>query len=147
MQTTTGHLITMMHDIRTLLSQMKPQSDITFGEYCVLSMISDGKSGKSSMLTPTSLNELLKTKKPATSRMLAVLEKKGYVVRDNDMKDHRICYLSLTKEGEQVLNDARVTFEQLTQRITDKMGEQGLLQMEASIQKLSEFLEEEVKAV
>ena len=37
----TENLISLMHQIRKLVLQLKPQSDITFGEYCVLSTIQD----------------------------------------------------------------------------------------------------------
>ncbi|WP_312372231.1 MarR family winged helix-turn-helix transcriptional regulator, partial [Lachnoclostridium sp.] len=87
MQTEPSDLIIMMHHLRSVVSQLRPQSDLTFGEFYAMSMIAESQQDENQKLTPTSLNEQLGTKKPATSRMLTVLEKKGYLQKISDAKD------------------------------------------------------------
>lgn len=144
MQADSENLITLMHQIRTLMSQLKPQSDITLGEFCVMSIIEDYSRNQKVRLTPTKLNDLLGTKKPATSRLLAVLEKKGYLVKSNDEKDHRICYLQLQPHAAEVLSEERKYFQQMFGRISMRVGSKEIIQLIKSIQKLSDVLEEEL---
>lgn len=144
MVTESANLITVMHHLRTLISQIKPHSDLTFGEFCVLRMIEKENSQEDHKLTPTSLNVLLGTKKPATSRMLAVLEQKSYVERIADKKDHRIYYLELTVSGRRVLDQERKDFQALMDRISQRLGEEEIEQMTKTLLHLSQILEEEI---
>ena len=139
MQTEPSDLITMMHHLRSVVSQLRPQSELTFGEFCAMNMIENQK------LTPTSLNEQLGTKKPATSRMLTVLEKKGFLKKVSDAKDHRIYYLELTALGKQALLKERDIFHKLLIRIGNRMGKDEIKQMVESLQKLGDILEDELE--
>lgn len=94
-------------------------------------------------LTPTSLNEQLGTKKPATSRMLTVIEKKGFLQKVSDAKDHRIYYLELTALGKQALLREQDAFHKLLGRIGRRMGKDEITQMVVSLQKLGNILEED----
>lgn len=136
--------IAVMHHLRTLASQMKPHGDISFGELCVLSMIESERTESGHQLTPTRLNIMLGTKKPATSRTLAFLEKKEYIEKINDEKDHRICYLKLTEEGKRVLKQERVSFQDMVKRISMRLGENEIIQITRTLEHLSSILEEEL---
>ncbi len=144
MQTQPSDLITMMHHLRSVVSQLRPQSDLTFGEFCAMNLIEASEKDNNQKLTPTSLNEQLGTKKPATSRMLTVLEKKGFLKKVSDKKDHRICYLELTTLGKEVLIKERDSFYELLVRIGKRMGKDEIAQMVDSLQKLSNILEDEL---
>lgn len=142
MSTESENLITVIHHLKTLVSQIRPQGDMTFGEFCVMSMIgSKGEEGYT-LLTPTSLNDLLGTKKPATSRMLTVLEKKGYLAKISDEKDHRICYLELTNNGKDVLEQERKFYQSIIQRISTRFGENEIQEINKALYHLSIVLEE-----
>ncbi len=143
MQTEPNDLITMMHHLRSVVSQLRQQSDLTFGEFCAMSMI-EASQKDGNQLTPTSLNEQLGTKKPATSRMLTVLEKKGFLKKVSDVKDHRISYLELTVLGKQALFKEQDIFYKLLSRIGRRMGKDEIAQMVLSLQKLGNILEEEL---
>lgn len=145
MQTEPSDLITMMHHLRSVVSQLRPQSDMTFGEFCVMNLIDTSFEEEELRLTPTSLNDQLGTKKPATSRMLTVLEKKGFLTKVSDEKDHRICYLELTGLGKRTLERERIVFHQLLQRVGRRMGKDEITQMVESLQKLGDILEEELE--
>ena len=43
-------------------------------------------------VTPTELSEVMEVTKPAISKMLNVLEDKGYIERQQDSKDRRAVY-------------------------------------------------------
>ena len=145
MQLDQNDLRTIMHHLRTLASQLKPIKNITFGEYTVLSVMHkmletmpvDG-------LTPTKLNDYFGTKKPATSRMLTMLENKGYISREVCTKDHRISCLKITKLGNEVLTDETETYKRLTDRVTQRMGREELSQMLSAMMKFSNILEDEL---
>ena len=144
MNTGSENLITAIHHLRTLVSQIRPQGDITFGEFCVMSMIESKGAKGSTLLTPTSLNDLLGTKKPATSRLLTELEKMGYLVKRSDERDHRICYLELTNNGKQVLKEEQEYYHCLMQRISDRLGEYEIQTITKALYQLSNILEEEM---
>ena len=145
MSTDPESLLAVMHHLKLLVSQIKPQGEMTFGEFCVMSMIESETLITHHKLTPTSLNEMLGTKKPATSRMLTMLEKKGYVVRVTDERDHRICYLELTKQGINILSKERDVFHQLLERISKRLGKEEIDQIRIALLHLSDILEEELE--
>lgn len=148
MQPSQNDLSDLMHNIRSMTCQMKPMKNLTFGEYTIMCIIKKrADASRSEELTPTKLNELLGTKKSATSRTLTTLVKKGYVRREADKRDHRIISLGLTELGDEILKEESVTYRQLSERVTRRMGKEELAQMLSSMGRLSGILEEEVKRI
>ena len=62
--------------------------------------------------------------KPATSKMLNVMEEKGYIERISNKSDRRVVYVKITKEGEEFLKNQNKKFERFTCKIVEKMGEE-----------------------
>lgn len=145
MNTDPESLIAIMHHLKILVGQIKPQGDMTFGEFCVMTLIEKETIGIKQRITPTMLNEKLGTKKPATSRMITVLEKKGYVVKISDQKDHRISYLELTQEGSKILSKERDAFHELLMRISKRIGQEEIVRIKTTLLHLSNILEEEIE--
>jgi DNA-binding MarR family transcriptional regulator len=145
MDTDPGNLVAVLHHLKLLVSQIKLQGELTFGEFCVMSMIDRETLLTKHKLTPTSLNEMLGTKKPATSRMLTLLEKKGFVMKQSDEKDHRIFYLALTDQGSIVLSQERDNFHELLIRISKRIGIDEIDQITSTLLRLSNILEEELE--
>lgn len=145
MNTESGQLIATMHHLRTLVSQIKPQGDLSIGEFCVMSLIEREYKETGQKLTPTSLNVMFGTKKPATSRMITMLEKKGFVKKTSDEKDHRICYLELTEQGNEILEKERSFFSNLMTRISNRLGAEEIEQILTTLTRLNEILEEEIE--
>jgi DNA-binding MarR family transcriptional regulator len=145
MDTDPGNLVAVLHHLKLLVSQIKLQGELTFGEFCVMSMIDRETLLTKHKLTPTSLNEMLGTKKPATSRMLTLLEKKGFVMKQSDEKDHRIYYLALTDQGSIVLSQERDAFHELLIRISKRIGNDEIDQITSTLLHLSNILEEELE--
>ncbi len=145
MDTKSGNLIATMHHLRTLVSQIKPKGDMSIGEFCVMSIIHSEYNETGQKLTPTSLNDMLGTKKPATSRMLTVLEKKGYVEKTSDERDRRIYYLELTKKGNEILEREKSLFHDLINRISLRLGDEEIEQILQALTRLNDILEEEIE--
>ena len=68
------------------------------------------------------LTKYLCITKPATSKMLNVMEEKGYIYRTSNKSDRRVVYVKLTEEGEEFLKDQNRKFENFTCRVVEKMG-------------------------
>lgn len=80
--------------------------------------------------------------KPATSKMLNVLEDKGYIERTSSKCDRRVVYVRLTKEGEEFLEEENKKFENFTYRVMEKMGEEDTENLIRLFRKLYNIIEE-----
>lgn len=140
-----SELRNIVHHLRTISSQIKPVKNITLGEYTALNIIGRMQEKEQvNPLTPTKLNEMFGTKKPATSRMLTILEKKGYIERLAEERDHRITHLSLTTRGREILEEETIAYKGLTERVIERMGREELTVLLASLVKLEDILKEEI---
>ena len=80
--------------------------------------------------------------KPATSKMLNIMEEKGYIERVSNKSDRRVVYVKLTKEGETFLKDQNKKFEVFTCKIVEKMGEEDTDNFIRLFGKLYDVIEE-----
>ncbi|WP_434797522.1 MarR family winged helix-turn-helix transcriptional regulator [Terrisporobacter vanillatitrophus] len=80
--------------------------------------------------------------KPATSKMLNVMEEKGYIERVSNKSDRRVVYVKLTKEGEEFLKDQNRKFENFTCQVIEKMGEEDTDNLIRLFGKLYDVIEE-----
>ncbi len=80
--------------------------------------------------------------KPATSKMLNIMEEKGYVERISNKSDRRVVYVKLTTEGEDFLKKENMKFEMLTHSLVDKMGEEDMKSLINLLNKLSNVMDE-----
>lgn len=88
------------------------------------------------------LSKKLCITKPATSKMLNVMEEKGYIERSSTKSDRRVVYVKLTKEGEEFLKKQYINFENFTCRIVEKMGEEDTDNLIRLFGKLYNVIEE-----
>ena len=58
------------------------------------------------------------------SQVLRILEKKGYIKRDSHSRDTRAKFLTLTKKGIAIMNQALPIVENIDQQIFGALGEQ-----------------------
>ena len=75
------------------------------------------------------LSKFLSVTKPAVSKLINILEEKGFVNRIADKSDRRVVYINITKDGEQILAEETKMFNEFTQRIVEKMGEKDTDEM------------------
>lgn len=80
--------------------------------------------------------------KPATSKMLNVMEEKGYIERTSNKSDRRVVYVKITKEGEEFLKNQNRNFEKFTCKIVEKMGEEDTDNFIRLFGKLYDIIEE-----
>lgn len=69
------------------------------------------------------LSEMIHSTKPATSKMLNILEEKGYIERIADKKDRRVVYVRLSNEGEKIITDAFKQMYEFADNTISRMGE------------------------
>ena len=60
--------------------------------------------------------------KAAVSKMLGVLEKKGYICRDIDKENRRNLIITLTQEGKGILKKLEQNVDELVARIIQQLG-------------------------
>lgn len=144
MQTDSQHFIAMIHQMRTMVSQIKLEDNLSISEYCVISIIYHHSENEKCKLTPTKLNDLLGTKKPATSRLLSILEKRGFIYKENDENDHRVCYLILSPKAKDMIQREQSYLKELFHRIIESIGEKDMIQLTQSMEKVNHILESEL---
>ena len=96
-------------------------------------------------ITISNMAKFLSTTNPAASKMLSVMEDKGYIKRINDQEDKRVTYVTLTNEGEKIIVEAHKSFHEFSKTVIQKMGKQDLNDFVELFQKLLTIIEEEIK--
>ena len=112
--------LTNMHHVFRCLP---PTGVINKGEFYVLQHIFQQMKQKNmNYITPTELSEAMGVTKPAISKMLNVLENKGYIVRQQDPKDRRAVYVTLTEKGQTVREESMKVMKDGLDQIIRQMG-------------------------
>ncbi|MCD8019208.1 MAG: MarR family transcriptional regulator [Clostridiales bacterium] len=93
----------------------------------------------------SSLGKALKLSRPAVSRMLHTLKKKGYVQMKNNEKDQRFVYVYFTDRGRDVLKKEMSFACELMQKIRRRMGDECMKEYLYCAEKFHEILSEEVQ--
>lgn len=83
--------------------------------------------------------------KPAASKMLSMMEDKGYIARLNDKQDKRLTYVTLTNEGERELKKAYKEFNEFSDMVFEKMGKEDTDEFIKLFKKLFFIIEEEIE--
>lgn len=130
-----------INKMRSTIIKFQPMKEISMGEYTLLKAIKNN-GGKEFKITSSELSNNLKTSKPATSRMLNLVEEKGLIVRTSDKEDRRIVYIKLTKLGINLLNEKSEKFKELFRKINTKMGREDMEKFIYTSKKLCNVLRE-----
>ncbi len=88
----------------------------------------------------------LKVSSPAVSRMVGMLEEKGYIGRDIDKEDRRNTYIYLTDKGRAVKVSAEEAMRRLTERVMLRMGDRDMQELIMLWNRLADIMEEELTA-
>ncbi len=88
----------------------------------------------------------LKVSSPAVSRMVGMLEEKGYIGRDIDKEDRRNTYIYLTDKGRAVKVSAEEAMRRLTERVMLRMGDRDMQELIMLWNRLADIKEEELTA-
>ena len=82
--------------------------------------------------------------KPAISRMLSSMEKKGYIGRCMSEDDRRVVYVKLTESGRRKLEEEKRHRDQMAEKIFRRMGVEKMEQLLALIEEIVEYAAEEM---
>lgn len=93
-------------------------------------------------LKASEISKQLKTTKPATSKMLNILEEKGYIERINNKVDRRAVYVNITKEGVLVLEKQKNNNLKLFTKILQRIGEDDIKNIIMLMKKMNSIMEE-----
>lgn len=121
--------------------------DISKREYEMLTAVERfmNQKGDGKGVYVTTLAGLLKVSTPAVSRMLGVLEEKGYLERNVDLRDRRNTCVYLTESGMAARKRTEDRMRRLIKGVLDRMGEEEIRQLLTIWNRLADILEDELK--
>ncbi len=90
------------------------------------------------------ITKQLKHSMPATSKMLNLLEEKGYVTRINSKHDRRTVYVTLTNEGDQKAVQIIEKLDDFANTILNRFGDQNSQILFGLLEELYQIAEEEI---
>lgn len=122
--------------------------DISRREYEMLAAISrymeENKEAKG--IYVSRLAGMLKVSSPAVSRMVGMLEEKGYIQRAVDKEDRRNTYVYLTESGMTKRTATEQVMQNIFRKVFLRMGEKNMQEMLKLWNQLADIIEEEIKA-
>lgn len=133
-------LIVQMRKSSLLFQQM---SSVPLGELTMLLAISR-QSERVGAVRVSGLGTAMKLSRPAVSRMLHILEKKGYIQMKNGEEDQRYVYVSLTDKGKDLLHQEMSYGYHVLEKVKDRMGDRCLKDYLQYCGKFHEILSEEI---
>lgn len=72
------------------------------------------------------IGEKMHLSRPAVSRMIHTLKRKGYIEFHQGKKDHRYLYIVLTEEGKNLINKEMDRCMNLIKQASEKMGQEDM---------------------
>lgn len=141
----TEELLKQMSNISSLVHKAYTGNELHRGEFFLLNAIAwlsqDGQTVNCSCLS-----ERLHISKPAVSKLLNILEKKGYVERRMDPEDRRAVQVLPTSLGTEILNREYEVVHQFAWRVTQRFGLEKTEHFVASCREIYGILEQEIAA-
>ncbi len=93
------------------------------------------------------LSKLMHATKPATSKMLSVIEAKGYIERVPDPGDRRVVYVRLSEKGDMVIKEAQEMLHSFAEQAIEKLGEEDARELIRLLRKFYHIITVELKGV
>lgn len=103
------------------------------------------ESGNRKGIYVSELAKILRVSSPAVSRMIGILETKGFIVRDVDKEDRRNTYVYLTKSGTEARKKNEAQMDKVMHRIMTRMGENNMKELIILWNQLADIMEEELR--
>lgn len=137
----------MIHKMTKSISNKDAFGDIPRVEFFMMLTIQEynweQRKGGGPRLTVTRLAKEMEMTNPSTSKLLRVMEAKGYTQREQDDHDRRIAYISLTRHGNEVITKAEEIAVVKVAATLEKLGRKDAFEMMRIFNKLSAILQEE----
>lgn len=121
-----------LEDYQQLIIQMR-KANVRFQQMCNI------PSGELTMLLtlrrlllaktfviPSDIGEAMKLSRPAVSRMLHNLERKGYLQMQSREEDHRYVQVQFTQTGRELITEELEKCCTLLERVKERMGEKDM---------------------
>ena len=93
--------------------------------------------------TALMLKELLGVSKPMIAAHLSVLEKKGYITKQQSAEDKRVYFLSPTPKALELVADAREKMQSQLDEIIRRVGEERFAQLVSLAEEVNQVLEDQ----
>jgi DNA-binding MarR family transcriptional regulator len=119
--------------------------DISIAELELMKEIQHNKLDSKNNACIADIQKHLYISKAGVSKMLGVLEKKGYINRDIDHNNRRNLIITLTQEGKDVLGKSDKDNEELLIRLIKNFGEAETKQLSELVNKFLDSTKEVVK--
>jgi DNA-binding MarR family transcriptional regulator len=103
------------------------ESSIPIGEWVVMDKISQGCLCSGSNLNVSEIQSCIPLSKPAVSQILNSLERKGYIIREIDLRDRRKISVVSTEEGNEVLKRTMADYDCMLEKVVTQFGEEDIL--------------------
>lgn len=127
-----GYRVSVLSRImQSRLERMIAELGLTRLMWCVLTGV-----GEEGVITPSELADYIGITRPATSRLLRDMEARNMVARNGSDADGRGRTVALTPYGQQLLEAARPSVEDVNTHFTSKLEPDELVMLHASIERL-----------
>ena len=131
--------IMMMHSILHCLKKRAETSG------CPLKDISADNTDKSDPVTVngvtiSELSEFTQMTPSAVSQTVKALEEKGYIERTMNSSDRRLVFVTLSKQGYQIFQEAEKVFMDYLDNITELLGKEDTDRLIGLLEKLADIL-------
>ncbi len=124
-------------NLRRKVNSLISDEDITFEQYEVLKCLS-GQDG----MKQTDISKRI-NKDPATlTKMLYLLENRGYVLRGLFSKDRRVSNVYITAKGEEKVSEITKIIDELNESVTDGFSFSSIMAFKEFVYKLNKNLTE-----
>jgi DNA-binding MarR family transcriptional regulator len=150
-KTLTYEFLEVMNNFRKLAGQYHSKVKIHMGEFMMLRVIQKcmEEHRRNHIDEPGikvgELSNTMKTSKPATSKMLSVIEGKGYIKRVADPKDRRVVYIQITENGEKIIKHAQKMLHHWAEYTIERLGEEDAKELLRLLRKMYDTITEELK--
>mgnify|MGYP004733150745 CR=1 FL=1 len=136
-----GQMCSLMHRFKRM-HVMERIVSIPGGEFLAMSVLSNAAAVRQQeSMRVSELAGYLRNTPAAASKMLSVLEDKGYIERFSDKRDRRITYVRLTPCGREVIHQEQLHIRDYVMELRRQFGEENcrrFMQMQEQILDITE---------
>lgn len=111
--------------LRRVNQRFQKQCEAPMGEITSLLTIQH-MCKKDDQISVSGLGEKLRLSRPAVSRMIHTLKRKGYIEFYSGKKDHRYLYITLTERGKELICKEMGRCMSLIRSVSEKMGSEDM---------------------
>lgn len=130
--------------MRRNMNGLSTDSELSQGEYYTLfslRRISLLNLGHDQDVKASDLSEIMHISRPAVTRFLNTLEKKGFIGRDISKDDRRVILVTMTPQGQEAFQKRNSKMLHLADRLVEELGDHDTKKLIELLDKLSNIYE------